>query len=256
MNLLLTNDDGIDGDGLHVLADRLSRTNQVWIIAPSQNRSAVSNGITMGAPLKLKKITDRTYTCSGLPVDCVVTALKSDILPFRPDAVISGINRGANIGTDILYSGTAAAARQAVLYTVPGIALSVESRNNVWQYDALADFAANNMENLVKLCEVTPRGKASADTKGIFVNVNALSAASYKGVRMTTLATREYRDTVHLCNAPDGNIYSFFFGGDIVSWGAGTSDSAAVDDGYISVSRVYAQSVPAPDVVDGMTFTL
>src|SRR5574344_374949 len=147
MKLLLTNDDGYDADGIQTLAACLSRDNDVYVIAPDRNRSAVSNGITwMKEPLKFVRHSENVYSCSGLPADCVIAGLSGELLPFMPDAVISGINKGANIGTDIIYSGTAAAARQAVLYGIPGIALSIESSDDVWKYRALARFAADNLE--------------------------------------------------------------------------------------------------------------
>ena len=146
MKLLLTNDDGFSADGIKTLARYLSDAgHEVWIFAPDRNRSAASNRITMDKPLRIKEHGQRVYSCSGMPADCVIAALKSGIIGNGVDAVLSGINRGANIGTDILYSGTAAAARQAVLYGVPGIAFSVRSSDGFWRYDAMARFAYSNL---------------------------------------------------------------------------------------------------------------
>ena len=230
MNLLLTNDDGIDGIGLRVLAERLAQDNTVWIVAPSRNRSAVSHGITMNTPLQIKKTGENAYSCSGMPVDCVVTALRSNLLPNSPDMVISGINKGANIGTDLLYSGTAAAARQAVLYGVPGVAFSIESFDDTWQYEAMADFAAKNLVLLGNMCETIPseRNPSGTNDGGVFVNVNALSLPAYKGVKFTSLSTRVYNDTVLLYTAPNGSVYSFFSGGEIVTKGSDSCDYEVV----------------------------
>ncbi len=233
MRFLLTNDDGIDGEGMHLLADMLQKKHEVWIVAPDKNRSAVSHGITMTVPLRLSRRGERCFTCSGVPVDCVINGLKA-VLPSAPDAVISGINRGANIGTDVLYSGTCAAARQAALYGIPGIAFSIESEDGVWRYGALADFARKNIEKLVSLCE-----------PDVFLNINALSADSYAGYQMTRLSRREYGDSVRLYHAPDGHSYSFFEGGQIATAGGSGFDFDAVRDGYISVSRVRAQPADA-----------
>lgn len=104
MNLLLTNDDGYSAKGLNVLLDYLSKKHNVFVVAPEGNRSAVSHCITMHKNLVVKQYDKNVWSCSGSPVDCVVTALKSSLLPTKIDAVISGINAGANIGTDILYS--------------------------------------------------------------------------------------------------------------------------------------------------------
>ena len=255
MKLLLTNDDGVEAEGIHVLADVLSAGNEVWIIAPDRNRSAVSHGITMNIPLQIKKVAARTYSSSGVPVDCVLTALRSGILGGKPDAVISGINRGANIGTDILYSGTAAAARQAVLNGIPGIALSIESYDNVWRYGTMARFALKNLETLIRLTRTTKEGGLS-DGVSAFVNVNADSLEQYKGVEYADeISFREYHDTVNLIDGPDGDTYSLFSGGKIVSYGGIKSDYGICKKGYVSVSRIYAEPRPCNDV-DGITFSL
>ncbi len=128
MNILVTNDDGITSEGISVLADVLGREHDVWIAAPDRERSAVSHGITFREPVKFHRIGDRTYSCSGTPADCVLYALHGAV-PVQFDLVVSGINRGENIGTDIIYSGTVSAARQAVLHGIPGIAVSAGALN-------------------------------------------------------------------------------------------------------------------------------
>jgi 5'-nucleotidase len=252
MKLLLTNDDGISADGIRILADVFSAENEVWIIAPDRNRSAVSHCITMNEPLRIKKLGERIYSCSGVPVDCVITALRSGITGGVPDVVLSGINRGANLGTDLLYSGTAAAARQAVLYGVPGIALSIQTHDGIWRYGALARFAAKNLEKLVSL---THPAQSDGSSGGVctFVNVNADSCESYSGVEIAQeISFREYRDTVKLVEGPDGDIYSFFCGGSIVSHGGDSSDYHIYKKGLIAVSCVCAEPRPCNDVDDIM----
>lgn len=123
MNILVTNDDGITSEGITVLADVLRREHDVWIAAPEGERSAVSHGITFREPVKFHRLDDRIYSCSGTPADCVLYALHGAV-PVQFDLAVSGINRGENIGTDIVYSGTVSAARQAVLHGIPGIAVS------------------------------------------------------------------------------------------------------------------------------------
>ncbi|MBR5866882.1 MAG: 5'/3'-nucleotidase SurE [Spirochaetaceae bacterium] len=232
MRILLTNDDGYDGAGLQVLTEYLSKDHEVWVMAPDVNRSAVSHCITMTSPLKICQKADKKYTCSGVPVDCVIHGIA--MMDEKPDVVISGINKGANLGTDILYSGTCAAARQAVINEVPGIALSIESYDDVWQYNALAKFVNDNLEQLVSL-----------SGSNVFVNINAKSLDSYKGWKLTGLSNRTYKDTVHLYNAPDGHSYSFFQGGNIISSGDSDCDFEAVENNYISISRVHAQPISA-----------
>ncbi len=232
MRILLTNDDGYDGVGLQVLVEYLSKNHEVWVMAPDVNRSAVSHCITMTSPLRICQKSDRKYTCSGVPVDCVIHGIA--MMNEKPDVVISGINKGANLGTDILYSGTCAAARQAVINGIPGIALSIESYDDIWRYNALANFVKDNLESLIKISE-----------PNIFVNINAKSLDSYAGWKMTGLSNRTYKDLVHLYNAPDGHSYSFFQGGNIESTGDFDCDYLTMENDYISISRVYAQPISA-----------
>ena len=169
------------------------------------------------------------FKCSGLPADCTDVGTKR-LMDKLPDAVISGINRGGNIGTDILYSGTAAAARQASLHGIPGIAVSLESKTGDWNYGPLAAFVRDNLANLISLC-----------AEDVFVNINARDLPSYKGWRMTVPAKRDYRDSAELWDAPDGHLYSFFKGGTAVAPLKADNDYTAVQEGFISVSRVFAQ---------------
>ncbi|MDR0730727.1 MAG: hypothetical protein LBF63_03595 [Treponema sp.] len=116
MNILLTNDDGCESPGILLLASALRENgHRAAVLAPDRDRSGVSHSISfLDGPLILKSRGEDTWSCSGLPVDCVVTAMLGAI-PYKPDLILSGINRGANLGTDLLYSGTAAAARQGSL---------------------------------------------------------------------------------------------------------------------------------------------
>jgi len=124
-SILLTNDDGIDAEGLNVLRDELRGTAYVLAVAPDQNRSAISHGLTIHTRLKFEETGPDCFSLNGTPADCVIYALdKLFINP--PDLVISGINHGANLGDDIMYSGTVAAAREAARHGVPAIAVSQE----------------------------------------------------------------------------------------------------------------------------------
>src|SRR5574344_2495885 len=177
MKILLTNDDGIEAEGIAVLAKRLARENEVWVVAPHRDRSGVSHCITMDKPLLIEKretvngvpCGEQWYSLEGFPADCVITALRGSFLPGLPDMVISGINSDANLGTDVIYSGTCAAARQASLYGVPGIALSLchksdHGEGEKGKYHALADFAAANLKMLAGLC--SEKGRAAGDGWG------------------------------------------------------------------------------------------
>jgi 5'-nucleotidase len=122
-SILLTNDDGVDAEGLRILEEALQGVAHIVVVAPDQERSAVSHGLTVHSPLSLKEIKPDRYTVNGTPADCVIYALRKLFIQF-PDLVISGINHGANLGDDIMYSGTVAAAREASRHGIPAIAVS------------------------------------------------------------------------------------------------------------------------------------
>jgi 5'-nucleotidase len=252
MNILLTNDDGIEAKGLNVLAERFEKAgHSVYVIAPDSNRSAVSHHITMYNTNILKKTGLKSWACSGYPSDCVCIGLKSDLFDFKFDAVISGINEGANMGTDIIYSGTCGAARQAVLDGVPGIALSVnpeewtpECRKNL-KYEAMADFAVNNLKELIAL--------ASTEVPRLFVNVNGASRDSYLGVKYCkALCIRDYGDRLKILDN-NGVSESHFVPGGAVAREDKDCDAYTVKEGYIAISRVYAEPLAA-QIVDAIQF--
>ena len=238
MRLLITNDDGIDAPGIIELAHNLATEHEVWVVAPDKNRSAISNAISMDVSLQIIKKRDRWYSCSGVPVDCVISALRT-VLPAPPDAILSGINKGANLGTDVVYSGTCAAARQAIISGYPGIALSIENfqSRSKWNFKPLADFVRKNLRELISLC-----------SPEVFVNINALSADSYAGWKLTRLSKRIYHNTVDTFTAPDGSSYTFFKGGGVTTEGGGDCDFSAVNQGLISISRIHAQPTDADDM--------
>ncbi len=237
--ILLTNDDGINGEGLNCLLNTLKAVADVYVLCPDVNKSAVSSCLSLDGPMLVRQISDGVYTLSANPVDCVITALKSDLFDVSFDAVISGINKGANLGTDIIYSGTVAAARQAVLYGVPGIAVSLESFDNTWEYEELADFVKKNLMKLVTL-----------SNNGRFVNVNALSGGHYKEACMTTLCTREYNDRIKFIKAPNNKLYGFYTSGKLDSTGESTNDFSCIAERKISVSQVYAECTCHNDAGD------
>lgn len=226
MKILLTNDDGVDADGLAVLTQALSVNHEVWVIAPDHERSGASHSVNLHEPCRLYKKADRVYSCSGTPADCVMFA-KLGILAFEPDVVVSGINRGPNLGTDILYSGTCAAARQAALFDIPGIAVSCATRKGPFLYRAAASFVAANLERLFAHC-----------SGSVFMNVNApsLDCDLLDGV-WAGISRRHYHDSVRPVEE-DGHIVCYLEPGRIESIGESHGDEAVVASGRVSVSPV------------------
>lgn len=164
MNILLTNDDGIFAPGLQALHQRLAARHAVAVVAPDQERSAVGHGITLHHPLRASRVAlnahFKGYAVSGTPADCIKLGM-FELLATRPDLVLSGINPGANVGINVNYSGTVAGAKEAALYGLPAIAVSVQGREVVNFEDAAA--FAESLAEMV-LCRGLPRGT--------FLNVN------------------------------------------------------------------------------------
>ena len=238
MNILLTNDDGYQAAGINILAESLASRHNVFIVAPSENRSASSNIISISRDLEIRRIGDTVWSCSGFPADCVLVAVKSDLLPVRPDCILSGINEGANMGTDILYSGTCAAARQGTLEGIASVALSLVDPSEKYEhYKTLADFAAQNLETLISL--------ACTERPVSFVNVNALSLPAYKGAAIAqSLCARDYGDKMKLTQT-DGGYTSSFIAGKPTTEKAEASDYHICMDGYVSISCVASEPLPA-----------
>ncbi len=194
MNLLLTNDDGYLAAGINTLYEELKPYHNVYILAPHTNRSSVSNCLSMWNGLDVKKINENILSCSGYPSDCVILGLRSKLFDFKIDAVLSGINNGPNLGSDIIYSGTCAASRQSVLLGCPSVSFSLDicdkNPDDKSIYSPLAKFASKNIEKLVELAQ---------KNKNAFVNVNANAIPEYKGIEYaTSLCERKYNDSFGL----------------------------------------------------------
>jgi 5'-nucleotidase len=226
MRILLTNDDGIASPALAQLKRVLSPFGRVITIAPDRNQSATSQSLTLHRPLRIHDLGDDTYSVDGTPADCVLVAFHGQ-LGDKPDFVVSGINHGPNMGEDVFYSGTVAAAIEGVLQGVPGIAASLTTR-------ALTDFRepADIVGNIVR--QVFERGLM----RRLLLNINIpfRPRADIRGVRITRLGTRVYEDTLVRKVDPRGRDY-FWIGGEDPVWrpDEGT-DFHSVDAGYVSVT--------------------
>ncbi|MEI6389420.1 MAG: 5'/3'-nucleotidase SurE [Spirochaetota bacterium] len=236
MRLLLTNDDGIHAEGLKALAAELSREHEICIIAPDKERSGVSHAMSLKEPGRVRRHAEREYSCSGTPADCIILAGLGAV-PFKPEAVVSGINRGANLGTDIVYSGTCGAARQASLQGIPAIAVSCASFQEPLLYRAAAVFVRRHLRSLLAGC-----------IEGSFVNVNAPSSES-DGLEGSWAfpSRRSYRDHLRSFDAPDGYTYCFLTDTTIETAHELGSDHDVVAAGKISVSSIACQ----PQVAGG-----
>lgn len=251
MNILVTNDDCIDAKGINVIFNKLKEYgHSVYMVAPAGNRSAVSSKISMFSSLEMKCTAENKWSCEGSPADCVIIACKSEIFPEKIDMVVSGINAGANLGTDVVYSGTCAAARQAALYKIPGVAVSLDkdyySQWDDFLYEPLAEFVCKNIEKLHSIL-------VSCNNEG-FININGCNQKSYKGaVLCKELSLRDYNDKIKVVpvsvdSSGKGLYLSEFVSSDLKSTEEIDSDFHAVKNGFISVSLIKAE--PASLIVE------
>ena len=226
MRILLTNDDGISSPHLQAFADRLNRDHDVWVFAPDKEQSACSHSITLMGPLIVEEKAEKQYACSGTPADCVLLALQGYINK-EFDLVISGINKGPNLGTDIVYSGTAAGARQGAIMGKPAFAVSTNSKDTLADISYQIEFLCHNMENLNSIWKT-----------GCFININFPQICSNKTqVELTFPCNRVYNDKLTRFSAPDGKTYCFF-NGEIASAKEKGSDYYAVEAQNISISLI------------------
>lgn len=226
--ILLTNDDGIFAEGIVTLKRRLSLKWDVFVVAPDREKSASSHALTLHRPLRMNKIDENSYSVDGTPTDCVMLAMYA-ILKQKPEMIISGLNHGPNLGDDIIYSGTVAAAMEGALLGIPSIAVSVASSREI-SFDFAADFTADLTEKV--LCERRP--------SQVFLNINLpnLEREKIKGVKITRLGKRVYNDIVIEKTDPRGKPY-YWIGGEAVWEEDEKSDYWAVANGMISVTPIH-----------------
>lgn len=232
MRILITNDDGIHSPGLEAIRRALESDHEVWVLAPDSERSAMSHYITVKDPVSCKQLDERTYISNGSPADCVIIGMLG-ALPITPEIVISGINIGANLGSDIIYSGTAAAARQAAIMGVPGFALSLDGFRDPLHFEPFAEFAADNLDEFVGLWNSEH-----------FININSPNTPDGgKEVVITSPAVRFYNDKLASFKAPSGEMYYFLDGTPAQTELQPGTDWHAVAEGKISVSPIYLNPI-------------
>jgi 5'-nucleotidase len=226
VKVLLTNDDGIDSPGLRLLQEHLIRRHEVWVVAPESNRSGSSHSITLGTPTRFRKIAEREYACGGTPADCVLVACLG-LLPVKPDFVVAGVNLGPNLGTDIVYSGTAAAARQGAFMGLPSVACSLDAYEPPFNLDFPVEFMTRNLETFGLLL-----------SESHFLNINFPNKGSSAATAVTHPARRIYKDELVRFTAPQGDLYCFIGGAKPESVREEGSDYWALERGCISLSPI------------------
>jgi 5'-nucleotidase len=234
MRLLCTNDDGILAHGLECLIRAAEPLGEVSVVAPDREQSATSHSLTLHHPLRPVQRGERRFQVDGTPTDCVMLAVEA-LMPARPDFVLSGINHGQNMGEDVLYSGTVAAAMEGLALGIPSIAISFaggDLRADVSMLDDQVTALTPLLRHLTSLRAFPPQTLLN-------VNLPPLPSSQIKGVRLTRLGRRVYSDSLKPMRDPWGRDI-FWIGGGSISWqGLEDSDFRAIQDGYISVTPLH-----------------
>jgi 5'-nucleotidase len=230
MHFLVSNDDGIEARGIQVLFGRLRELGKVTLVAPDTNRSGASNSLTLDSPVRIDEIGERTYRVRGTPTDCVHIAL-TGLLEKDPDIVVSGINAGANLGDDVIYSGTVAAAMEGRFLGLPAIAVSLVFNDRPEHFETAAEAVALMVERLRS-------DPLPADTI-LNINVPDIPWADVRGYEVTRLGHRHRAEPVIKMDDPRGRpMYWIGQAGEGDDAGPGT-DFDAVARGFISVTPIH-----------------
>lgn len=223
--ILVTNDDGVTSEGIHALADAMKPLGDVLVVAPLQEASAIGHALTLRRPLRIETISDGVYGVDGTPTDCVNLGCAILLKGVMPDLVVSGINKGWNLGDDITYSGTVSGALEGALLGPPGIAVSVK-RTPTYDFGPSAAAAATVAAAILRH-GLPPR---------TFININ-VPAGTPKGMRVTAQAKRNHVTKIDSRTDPRGNAYYWIEEAlDEYHPDSGRSDYEAVREGYVSVT--------------------
>ncbi|HKK01908.1 MAG TPA: 5'/3'-nucleotidase SurE [Desulfuromonadales bacterium] len=226
--ILVTNDDGVFSPGLKILAKSLASLGRVVVAAPDRERSGVSHSLTLHLPLRAEELKPDVYAIDGTPTDCINLGVHA-LLKTRPDLVVSGINKGGNLGDDITYSGTVSAAMEATVMGVQAIAVSLISQTfNPTDFSIAATFAT-------ELAKLVSQRQLPPDT---FLNVNVPPGIP-KGSRLTRQGKRSYDEAIVENVDPRGRKYYWIGGGKLGFQNVEGTDVNAVHDGYISITPLH-----------------
>lgn len=226
INILVSNDDGVNAPGIIALSDALNAFAKVLTVAPDRNCSGASNSLTLTNPLRINTLNNGYVSVNGTPTDCVHLAIRQ-LCKVEPNIVVSGINAGANMGDDTLYSGTVAAAMEGRFLGLPAIAISLVGKN-LQHYQSAADYAARIVKNLL--------AHPIESNQILNVNVPDLPLEQIKGIKVTRLGARHKAEGMVKTQDPAGkDIYWLGPVGAEQDSGEGT-DFGAVADGYVSIT--------------------
>jgi 5'-nucleotidase len=225
--ILVTNDDGVNSEGIHALAEGLAPLGDITIVAPIQEASAIGHALTLRRPLRLEQIRSGVYAVDGTPTDCVNVAI-AHVLNGKPDLIVSGINKGWNLGDDVTYSGTVSGALEGALLGIPSIAISTQNKDNYFE------FAPSARAAFMMAGAVLERGMP----KFTLLNINVPFGPN-KGFRATVQAKRNHVTVVNKRIDPRDRPYYWIEEGENNWEPHDRSDYQAVRDGYISITPLH-----------------
>jgi len=230
MNILVSNDDGILAPGLALLADVCREVGAVTVVAPDREQSGTSHSLTLHRPLRPQRRPDGAFQIDGTPTDCVMLALQA-LMPEQPQFVFSGVNHGPNMGEDVLYSGTVAAAMEAVMLGVPGIGISFAGHD--------PETLATYRDMLVRLVRRITGVQPFPSQMLLNVNLPPVPASEVQGIKVTALGSRFFSESLSRMKDPWGREI-FWVGGGTITWTGGIeSDHSAVHAGYVSITPLH-----------------
>jgi 5'-nucleotidase len=233
MRILLTNDDGIHAPGLFALHEALKSDHDLDIVAPESEMSAVGHAITLTSPLRVQDVYKNSsfygYAVTGTPADCVKIAVQ-ELLERPPDLILSGINPGANVGVNILYSGTVSAATEGAFLGVPSAAISLNARQN-----PDFGFAAQFSKEIIRFMMESGLKRGTA----LSVNIPAVSPDKITGVRLTRQGTARFEEHFERRTDPRGNVYYWLTGETPVENGSVDTDSGALKENWITITPIH-----------------
>jgi 5'/3'-nucleotidase len=244
VRVLVTNDDGYRSEGIHALVDALRGVGEVTVVAPVQEASAIGHALTLRRPLRLEAMGDRVFAVDGTPTDCVNIAV-TQVFAELPELVVSGINKGWNLGDDVTYSGTVAGALEGALLGIPSIAVSLRQTRGPYDFSHAARAAASMAEQILRR-PLPPR---------TFLNIN-VPKGQPKGYRVTVQAKRNHITSVAARHDPKGHAYFWIEEGQNDWQPHDRSDYQAVRDGYVSVTPLHPDLTAhhALEAVESLSF--
>jgi len=232
MKILVSNDDGILAKGIAILAEACAGVGQVTVVAPDREQSATSHSLTLHRPIRAVRRPDGSFQVDGTPTDCVLLALGS-LLPEKPDFVFSGVNHGPNMGEDVLYSGTVAAAMEGLAAGIPSVAFSFAAPGHD------PELLDTHRDTLKRLVERIVAVKTFPPETLLNINLPAVRGPDVKGVKVTTLGSRIYSEEIAQIKDPWGRPLYWIGGGQITWSGGEDSDFRAVSEGYVSITPLH-----------------